>query len=189
MAYPVSVRAEVTEIGPDGSLTYYKGPGIYRNSGFAPLLAVPNRSKHQPLQAADNLTRDLLVSAARYYRLDFALLNRLARAESGYDQEAVSSKGAVGVMQLMDGTARDLGVNRHDLSQNIFGGAAYLRQMLDRYGGNQALALAAYNAGPATVDQWGGVPAYRETRAYLNAILGETESRSTQGLMLFRGDQ
>lgn len=189
LASSANLCAEVMDVGPDGSLTLYKGPGVYRNSGFTPLLAMPDRSKHKPVLAAPDLTRDLLASAARHYKLDAALLNRLARTESSYDQGAISPKGAVGVMQLMDGTARGLGVNPHDLSQNIFGGAAYLRQMLDRYGGNQALALAAYNAGPAKVDQWGGVPAYRETQTYLNTILGGAEGPSTQGLLHFPVDQ
>ncbi len=74
-------------------------------------------------------------------------------------------------MQLMDGTARDLGVDRYDLSQNILGGAAYFRQMIDRFGGNEALALAAYNAGPEAVVRANGIPQFRETRDYVGAIL------------------
>jgi soluble lytic murein transglycosylase-like protein len=74
-------------------------------------------------------------------------------------------------MQLMDDTARGLKIDRYDLAQNILGGAAYLRQMLDRYRGDARLALAAYNAGPGAVDHYGGVPPFPETMAFVASVL------------------
>ncbi len=114
----------------------------------------------------------LLSAAADRYAIRGDFLKAVAKRESNFHHEAVSSKGAVGVMQLMEGTARDLGVNRYDISENIRGGAAYLKQMLDRYSGNEALALAAYNAGPGAVDRTGGIPRFTETQQYVSAILG-----------------
>lgn len=96
----------------------------------------------------------------------------MAWRESRFRSNALSSKGAIGVMQLMPDTARDLGVDPHDPAQNIRGGALYLRRMLSTFGGDVRLALAAYNAGPAAVRKHGGVPPYAETQAYVTSILG-----------------
>ena len=85
--------------------------------------------------------------------------------------QARSHKGAIGLAQLMPGTAAKLGVDPHNPRQNLEGGARYLRMMYDRYG-NWRLALAAYNAGPAAVDKYDGVPPYRETRNYVRKIWG-----------------
>lgn len=114
----------------------------------------------------------LLAGAAQRHALDRGLLSAVAWQESRFQAGAVSRKGAVGVMQLMPETARALGVDRHDPAQNIEGGAAYLRQMLNRYGNNTALALAAYNAGPGAVDRYGAVPPFAETQAYVRGVLG-----------------
>lgn len=99
------------------------------------------------------------------------LFLRLVQQESGWSMAAVSSKGAIGLAQLMPETAARLGVDIHDAKQNLDGGARYLRMMYDRYG-SWKLALAAYNAGPDAVDKHGGVPSYRETKNYVAAILG-----------------
>jgi soluble lytic murein transglycosylase-like protein len=150
---------------------------------------IPAGHGHKSIPSRPDITQSLLASAASYYGLDAGLLNRLAWVESGYNQAAISPKGALGVMQLMNETARDLGVDRRDLAQNIFGGAAYLRLMLDRYGGDSTLALAAYNAGPGKVDRLGGAPFYRETQTYLRTILGEAYPKSKLGAVIFQSDQ
>jgi soluble lytic murein transglycosylase-like protein len=125
-----------------------------------------------PLRAHSSAFDDLIASAARRYTLDPALLKAVAQTESDFSPLAVSSAGAKGVMQLMDATARQLGVaNSFDPAQNIDGGARFLRQLLDHYGGDVTLALAAYNAGPSAVDRWGGLPPYRETQAYVPRVL------------------
>lgn len=117
--------------------------------------------------------QDTLAAAAQQYGLDPQILLHQAQQESGLNPNSVSKAGAIGVMQLMPGTAKDLGVNPRDPSANIYGGAHYMRQLLDRYDGNYRLALAAYNAGPARVDAYlkgRALPA--ETQAYVPAILG-----------------
>lgn len=101
-------------------------------------------------------------------------LRDVIRKESAFYPCAVSPKGAMGLMQLMPGTARDLGVSDvFDPVENVNGGARFLRQLLDRYGGDWRLALGAYNAGPAAVDAARGVPAYPETQDYVRALLNQ----------------
>ena len=107
--------------------------------------------------------------AGRRHNLSPDLLKAVARVESNFRPEAVSRAGAMGIMQLMPGTARGLGVtDAFDPYQNIIGGAKYLRQMLDRFDGDLDLALAAYNAGPGTVGKHGGVPAFSHN--YINRV-------------------
>ena len=115
---------------------------------------------------------DIFNTAAQKYNIPVNLLKAVAKVESGFDANAVSSCGAQGVMQLMPGTAASLGVqNPFDAEQNIMGGAKYLSQMLDRYDGDAKLALAAYNAGSGNVAKYGGVPPFKETKAYISRVL------------------
>lgn len=124
------------------------------------------------LKAHPSAFDDTLQAAAERYGLDPALLKAIAHAESGFSPLAVSHAGAKGIMQLMDATARHLGVeDSFDPAQNIDGGARFLRQLLDRYNGDELLAVAAYNAGPGAIDRWGGLPPYSETRAYVPRVM------------------
>ena len=111
--------------------------------------------------------------AARRYNLPPGLIKGVIRAESNFQVGAVSRAGAQGLMQLMPATARELGVeDPFDIEQNIDGGARYLRQMLDSFGGNIKVALAAYNAGPGVVEKYGGqIPPYQETEQYVDRVL------------------
>jgi len=127
----------------------------------------------QPATTADPMGA-LIDQAASRHGVDPVLVRSVIRWESAYHPQAVSSKGALGLMQLMPGTARELGVSRpFDPAQNIDGGTAYLRQLLDRYAGSGnwlERALAAYNAGPAVVDRHGGLPPYRETVDFVSRV-------------------
>jgi len=114
---------------------------------------------------------DLIVAAAQRHGLDPALLKGLIRAESDFDPDAGSGAGAVGLTQLMPSTAAALGVtDPRDPAQSIEGGAKYLKQQLDAFGGDVTKALAAYNAGPGAVARYGGVPPYAETQAYVQRV-------------------
>lgn len=109
--------------------------------------------------------------AAERHRLDPALVKAVIETESGWNPKAVSRKGALGLMQLVPGTAGKYGVyNLLDPAQNVNGGASYLRTLLDRYHGDLEKTLAAYNAGEGAVERFGGVPNYPETRAYVQKV-------------------
>lgn len=110
-------------------------------------------------------------AAARKHGVPEDLFLRLVQQESGWNQGALSPKGAIGLAQLMPGTAERLGVDANDPEDNLDGGARYLAMMYSRFG-SWKLALAAYNAGPGAVEQAGGIPNYEETKNYVKAILG-----------------
>jgi soluble lytic murein transglycosylase-like protein len=113
-----------------------------------------------------------ITAAATKYGIDPALLKGLIRQESNFNASAQSGAGAQGLTQLMPGTAATLGVDPSDPAQAIDGGAKYLKQQLDRFGGDPSKALAAYNAGPGAVAKYGGVPPYAETQNYVQKVLG-----------------
>ncbi len=119
---------------------------------------------------------DTIHQAASEYSLDPHLLTAVIHVESAFNPSAVSPKGAKGLMQLMPGTAKMMGVrNAFSPDQNIYGGAKYLSELLDRFNGNHKLALAAYNAGPEAVAKYGGIPPYRETKDYVYRVLAMRE--------------
>lgn len=137
----------------------------------APAPAVPEKLTDADLQP-------MLAKAGGTYNLDADLLASVVRAESAGHARAVSRAGAQGLMQLMPGTASDLGVaDTFAPKENIQGGTAYLDSLLKRYHDNLQLALAAYNAGPAAVDRWHGIPPYRETRLYVARVIREYNRR------------
>ena len=124
--------------------------------------------------------REMIAHAGVAHNIDADLLASVVRAESGGQVRAVSRAGAQGLMQLMPATANELGVqDSFKADQNIAGGTAYLDGLLARYHDNVALALAAYNAGPAAVDRYHGVPPYAETRAYVARVIREFNRRKT----------
>ncbi|HSX61626.1 MAG TPA: lytic transglycosylase domain-containing protein, partial [Tahibacter sp.] len=125
--------------------------------------------------ASTKLNRDAfraeIAAAALEFGLDEALLRAVVHAESAFNPNALSNKGAQGLMQLMPGTADDLGVdNPFDATQNIRGGAQYLAQQLKTFQGDVRLATAAYNAGPGNVSKYGGVPPFDETQVYVSRV-------------------
>lgn len=126
---------------------------------------------------AQNLDQVINSISGRHH-LDPDLVNSVIRAESGFNPHAVSRKGAQGLMQLMPGTASNLGVeNAFDPGSNVEGGTRYLRQLLERYNFDLVKALAAYNAGPQSVEQYRGVPPYHETRAYVSRVIRDFNSK------------
>jgi hypothetical protein len=136
----------------------------------------PEQTIDANLSPAD--LHEMLVKAGGDHNLDVDLLASLVKAESGGNVRAISPAGARGLMQLMPGTATELGVNdSFKPDQNVRGGSAYLDALLTRYNNKLALALAAYNAGPAAVDKYHGIPPYHETRAYVARVIHEFNRR------------
>jgi soluble lytic murein transglycosylase-like protein len=119
----------------------------------------------------------LISQSAARYGIDPAILHGLIQQESGFDPNATSSAGAMGLTQLMPGTASSLGVsNPKNPAEAVEGGARYLSQLMGEFGGNTSEALAAYNAGPGAVKQYGGIPPYAETQSYVTKVLGYAEA-------------
>ena len=189
--YAPQARADVFEIGGEGQwqqidqgafdhtdISIAEGGGEQRGLPAVRLVAVATAEQQPEIEQtalvgfgpASGRYAPLINAAANQYGISPALVDAVMWQESRYNPKAVSSAGAIGLMQLMPGTARYLGVNPHDPWQNVFGGAAYLRQQLDRFGNNVPLALAAYNAGPGAVTKYGGIPPYTETRGYVRTI-------------------
>jgi soluble lytic murein transglycosylase-like protein len=128
----------------------------------------------------DPVIAPLIEGAAQAQRLAPELIRAVIEKESGFKPCAVSRKGALGLMQLMPATAEELGLRDvFDPKENIDAGTKYLKQLLDRYGGDLAKALGAYNAGPTTVDQAGGTPDISETRDYVSAIMKKLDATRT----------
>jgi soluble lytic murein transglycosylase-like protein len=142
---------------------------------------VSTTEAYRPVPAAIAYN-DAIADAAELYKLDPNLIRAIILAESAFNPFAVSRAGAQGLMQLMPELAEELNVlDPFDPRQNIFGGARYLRQLLDMHKGNVNLAVASYNAGPGAVDRYNGIPPYRETRNYVkkvNAFLKSSKKAS-----------
>ncbi len=161
-------NAQVLEIEKGGAVSMYDGPMVFTASGAAPIL---KRAPVRPVPRRTPPNRAEIARAADVAALSPDLVEAVAWRESGFRTDAVSRAGAVGEMQLMPQTARRLGVDPHRRDQNLRGGATYLTALMRRYDGDLVRALAAYNAGPGAVDRYGGVPPFKETQAYVAAIM------------------
>ncbi len=134
--------------------------------------------------------QQIIDEASARFGVDKNLISAVISQESAGNQFAVSNRGAKGLMQLTDSTARDLGVSAvFQPLQNIMGGTKYLRQLLDKYKGDESLALASYNAGPAAVDKYNGIPPFEETRQYVGNVLSLKNRIAAQPLSLPGGNQ
>jgi len=146
----------------------------FEQEDYAPLreepTAVPATAPPTPTLKPLGIV-ELVDNAARKYGLPPAFVRAVVAVESGYRADAVSPKGAIGLMQLMPGTARELGADPNIPEQNVDAGARYLRDLLLKYDNHAYHALAAYNAGPGAVDKYHGVPPYRETQNYILNVL------------------
>jgi soluble lytic murein transglycosylase-like protein len=168
-----AASAQVIQVGPEG-VTVRTGPAVLTPDGAQPIrierpAPAPNLS--DVAAARHRRAEPLFRMAGETVELSPRLLEAVAYVESRFNHAAVSPKGAIGLMQLMPATARDLGVDPADPSGNARGGATYLRQMLVMFDGDLEKALAAYNAGPSAVKRHGGVPPFAETRAYVAAVM------------------
>lgn len=171
--------AQVLEIGAGGTVTTYDRPAVFGTDGSTPIVIPSPRSARASVRPRRPDPAALL-DASRLAELSPDLVAAVAEQESGLRPRVVSRAGAVGEMQLMPATARSLGVDPLDSRQNYQGGAAYLARLLRRYDGDTVKALAAYNAGEGRVDRYGGTPPYRETQAYVAAVLDRLSQRAEQ---------
>ena len=156
------------EINKDAVSAAHKAKPAQRVQGTA---AAEKTVAAEPVNYANPQLTHMIHEAAAKYAVDPKLVSAVAEVESGGNQNAVSSAGAIGVMQLMPDTAAELGVNPYDMKSNVEGGAKYLREMLDTFDGDVKKAVAAYNAGPNAVKAYGGVPPYAQTQNYVTNVL------------------
>jgi soluble lytic murein transglycosylase-like protein len=192
LALAGEARADVMELGTDGA-RWVAGPlagqplvpdmahNAAAQSDLAEIPVLPDHAIADPARHAAGIplrySAKIAELAARF-DLSPSLLEALVWQESRWNENAVSPVGAQGLAQLMPGTARYLGVDSRDPFQNLEGGARYLREQLDRFGGDLEKALAAYNAGPGRVERAGGIPNIRETKQYVAAIIGRLANHS-----------
>ena len=158
------------------SLMSYGAPTQKPTEDFQKILNSSIENKKNPTPASRSEINNLIDKYAEQAGLDGDFVKAVINQESGFNPNATSKCGAMGLMQLMPGTAKGLGVtNAYDPEQNIQGGTKYLKGLLDRFDNNKSLALAAYNAGPNAVKKYGGIPPYQETQNYVKNVLGKYE--------------
>jgi len=174
-----SVAANLYTFQEEGGPTYYtNAPGLGR-SKFNPSamkLQAKKKSAISPNTGngsfSDQDYAEAIISACEQFAVDPHLVRAVIKAESNFNPEALSPKGAIGLMQLMPDTAQEMGVSDpFDPVENIQGGVGYLSQLLNSLNGDVSLALAAYNAGPKRVMSYNGIPPFRETRNYIDRVL------------------
>jgi hypothetical protein len=163
-----AAHAQVMELGENGAVKTYNGPMVFDAQGATPILTPPKPTPHLRQRSPNHAE---IARAADGVALSPALIRAVAERESGFRTDVVSRAGAIGEMQLMPATAKALGVDPTDAGQNLKGGAAYLSKLMRRYDGDLMRSLAAYNAGPGAVDRYHGIPPFKETQAYVAAIM------------------
>ena len=175
------IQARIAEIEGQFNLPQAQLPGadfaarlraeIDRSAAGAAEKAHTVQTAAPPAAVQETARAERTAPTAQKYAVDPKLVSAVAEVESGGRQDAVSDAGAIGVMQLMPGTAAELGVNPYDMKSNVEGGTKYLSELLGTFGGDVRKAVAAYNAGASAVKAYGGVPPYAETQDYVNRVL------------------
>jgi soluble lytic murein transglycosylase-like protein len=194
----VRLKADRHEIHGN-TVTLYQGSGVSEVplsaiAEFEPFEDAPELATNVPAKPAEALAKagpaaapaaatpqDLIREAARKQGLPPEFVASVAKIESAFQPNAISPKGAIGVMQLMPETARALGANPHDVRENIDAGTRLLRDLLLKYDGDVVKALAAYNAGSGAVDRYNGLPPYDETRRYVNKVIDTYQEQRAHG--------
>lgn len=173
----IEITGSGISVTPNRGITTLKGNGI----NFSSLLQTSATS------AETNLD-DIFNAASQKYGVPVGLLKAVAKAESNFNPKATSRCGAMGIMQLMPGTASTLGVtDPYDPEQNIMGGAKFLSQLLRRFDNDTTLAVAAYNAGPGNVVKYNGIPPFKETQNYVKTVMHNLGQDITAGSILMGG--
>lgn len=158
--------------------TYAQKP----NNDFQKILDTKVENKKNPNTVSRSEINDLISKYSYQNGLDEDFVKAVVNQESGFNPNATSHCGAMGLMQLMPSTAQGLGVkNAYDAEQNIEGGTKYLKGLLDRFNNDKSLALAAYNAGPNAVKKYGGIPPYAETQNYVKSVLSKYDRMKGEG--------
>ena len=154
--------------------------GVEPDSDFQNIL---DKSINKSTETSRSEINDLIEKYAEKNGLDSDFVKAVVKQESGFNPNATSKCGAMGLMQLMPSTAQGLGVtNAYDAEQNIMGGTKYLKGLMDRFDNNKSLALAAYNAGPNAVKKYGGIPPYMETQNYVKSVLSNYDKMKGAGV-------
>jgi soluble lytic murein transglycosylase len=161
-----------------GIIKYKDNNGVTHYKNIPNVPNIPDRKAGNKVRSRQNTVYDRIILNKSYkYRLDPSIIKAVITAESNWNPRAVSNKGAIGLMQLMPSTAREMRLDPYSPEENIEGGTRYLRYLLDRFNGRLDIALAAYNAGPSIVEKVGGIPSIAETRQYVRKVLSISKMR------------
>lgn len=176
---PFCVQADIYMYRDENGVMHFTNKPMPKTSGYRFFMAersLPQKKKEAVTAAEITQYNEIIKQAASIHNLEENLIRAVMYTESAFNPKALSRKGAMGLMQLMPETAKFLGISDpFSPENNVLAGARYLRMMLDQFDGNEELALAAYNAGPANIIKYKGVPPFRETRDYIRKVHGFRE--------------